>query len=529
MVAVIRRGAALALAALLLLPLVGLALPVAAQGGVAISGSFYRQDFHMSPGSQIASPSIYIIVSNNKEEELHFELTYQAPPGVEILASADHFSLEPGEQKKVYLTVKVGEWAVPGDYELLVSARVIPSQSGGIAVAVGVAQSAELTIVGESAWVSATALTPDGELMEVVLRPFHLRNGARYEIAFSQTGSLEAKVVPGRYSAAAYISGEKRAEEYFDVAPDEEKSVTLTPSTVYLSGLSIAPSLYTETGELASAKLNYTIKNLYQPLEDVEAILKISRNGEALEEISLLSLPSLDVGSTSGSYNYAPQEWLGGTYCFSIQLYAQGEAYAQGETQLVVGTTSVGTAFATMSSRINISTKIDTEGKAVEKVEVTSRDKKAWIEIEPAASALTAAGEPLQEVEIEVVAELPPLPENTITIGPAYRFGPEGASFEPPLKLTLSYVPQHIPPGVAEKDLVLASYDAEHGWQELQTELDRQNHLASAEVSHFSYFALISVPVEPLNLWLIVGIAAGVLVVGMAILLVVLLRGRRQY
>jgi len=514
MVTMLRRGAKAA-PFLLILVLVCLVLPASANGGIAISGSFYRQDFCLPQGSQIANPSIYVIVFNNEDEELYFELTYQAPPGVEVLFSVQRFPLQPGEQKQVYLTVKVAEIAVPGDYELLVSAQASRGQAGGTTVAVAAAQRAELTIWGESAWVSATALTPEGKPMEATLRLFHLRDGTRWEIAFSQTGSLEAKVVPGRYSVVAYISGEKRGEEWFDIAADEEKSITLTPSTVYITGLSIVPSLYVESGELASAKLVYTIKNLYQPLKEIEVILKIACNGETVEEIPLLSLPTLDVGSTSGSYNYAPQKWLGGDYSFSIQLYTQGKLYAQDETQLVVALTSVGTPYAASRFTINISDKIGEDGKTLEKVLVTSPDEKAWIEIEPATAALTADGKPLREVETEVVAELPPLPQNTIPIGPAYRFGPEGANFEPPLKLTLSYALQHIPPSVAEKELVLASYDAEQGWWKLETELDSQNHLASARVSHFSYFALIapiSTPKE-VNLALIGEIIAGVVII----------------
>ena len=50
----------------------------------------------------------------------------------------------------------------------------------------------------------------------------------------------------------------------------------------------------------------------------------------------------------------------------------------------------------------------------------------------------------------------PPPPKDTSIIGLAYNFGPDRATFDPPITLTRSYDPNDIPESVAEEDLVLA-------------------------------------------------------------------------
>jgi len=71
---------------------------------------------------------------------------------------------------------------------------------------------------------------------------------------------------------------------------------------------------------------------MYQPLKDVTAVLKVSLEDKLVEEMELISLPTLDVGTTTGSQTYIPAEgWRNGTYNFKIELYVQGELYAQSQ------------------------------------------------------------------------------------------------------------------------------------------------------------------------------------------------------
>ena len=123
-----------------------------------------------------------------------------------------------------------------------------------------------------------------------------------------------------------------------------------------------------------------------------------------------------------------------------------------------------------------------------------------WLEIsvDSGTEALTEGQEPLQEITIEEICfGFPPPPANAYVVGCAYDFGPEGATFDPPITITLNYDPGLIPEGVAEEDLVIALYDAATGeWTVLPSIVDTENNTITAQVSGFTMFAVYS-PAPP--------------------------------
>lgn len=317
----------------LLLSLIGLFwLPVSlayAQGGVAMSGPFCGWQFEMPQGSETSSPEAFAIVFNNSDEALTIRMTSKAPDGVEVALSKSEFLLEPGAQQKVFIAVSVSEDAIPGEYDLIITATASRvTEAGKIGLATALAMRASLTVVGEAAWANISVVSPDGEPVVAVVRLFKIIEGREKEFAYSDTGTLEVKVSPGQYLARAYVGGEKLTEEAFDIAADETKTITFSVRTVYFAGVCALPNYYTETGELAFAKVAYTLFNLYQPMADVEVILKVTKDGVLLEQIPLLSLDTLDIGSVGGSHNYIPPRgWKNGKYGFKLELYTEGKLY----------------------------------------------------------------------------------------------------------------------------------------------------------------------------------------------------------
>ena len=76
-----------------------------------------------------------------------------------------------------------------------------------------------------------------------------------------------------------------------------------------------------------------------------------------------------------------------------------------------------------------------------------------------------------------------------------YDFGPDGATLEPPITLTITYNPALIPEGVAEENLVIAMWDEDAGeWVELPGPftIDTENNTISAPVSHFTAFTVLA-------------------------------------
>ena len=317
-----------------LIPLVLLAslfipAPAEAQGGIALSGSFYRQAFEIPQGSSVSGPSIYVVVFNNGDEELIVRMSTEAPVGVNISLSEYDFTIPPGGQQKVMIGMEVAEDAVPGEYEISITAESYKEGVSGIQLMGAAAQNANLKVVGESALVKVNMANPNGAPVVGTVRLFKVIEGQNHEFAYSDTGELEARVSPGSFIASSYVAGEKLAEEAFNIAADEEKTITLIVRTVYFEGFGIVPNYYTETGKLAFVQLVYTINNLYQTYPEAEAVLKVTFDGTPLEETTVATLTPLEKGRVELKYNYIPAGgWVDGTYGFMLQLNLEGEPYA---------------------------------------------------------------------------------------------------------------------------------------------------------------------------------------------------------
>ena len=138
---------------------------------------------------------------------------------------------------------------------------------------------------------------------------------------------------------------------------------------------------------------------------------------------------------------------------------------------------------------------ISEQGEVLESIERTSSDGNTTIVVPEGTIALDEDGNPLSTLMVEAVSEPPPPPEGAHIVGLAYDFGPEGATFDPPLTITFRYDPSDIPAGVAEGDLVIAYYDAATGqWVVLPSVVDPETNTITATVSHFTEFAIIAAP-----------------------------------
>jgi len=314
----------------LLVLLFSMAAPFAAYagGGLAMSGSFYRQEFEIPQGTSIQSPSVFVVVFNNGTEELKVKMSSQAPLGVNISLSETAFSIPPNGQQQVLVEVAVAKDAAPGDYEVSVTAESYKEGVSGIQLAGAASQKAKLKVLGESALISAQATSPDGSPIVATIRLYRQAGDQQLEVSYSETGKLEVKVAPGSFIAVSYIGGEKVAEESFTVAANDNKTVILSGKTVYFQGFGEVPNSRKSDGKLAFAEIVYSIKNLYQSVPKAEIFLEVSMNGTLVEEFSLATLSPLELGSKEFSYRYIPSEgWQDGDYSFKLRLELDGKLY----------------------------------------------------------------------------------------------------------------------------------------------------------------------------------------------------------
>ena len=321
----------------------GIASPVSTKaedwGGIAMSGSFYTQSFEIPQGSSVSGPSIYVTVHNTSDELLHVKMYSTVPDGVTLtlssagigIGSAEEFDLLSGEQRQLLIAVAVADIVPPETYSIMISAEGYRDTGEGLAIVGSAAEEATLTVIGESAVVTVDSLAPSGEPVTGTIRLFRVIGDNQYECASSTTGHLEARVPPGHYVVWAEMNGTKQegTEQEFDLVADEQKSLTLTIEIIYFELFDILPAYHPETNELGAVRISYTVRNVYQQVDKAEVRLVVTRNGDPLEEVSILTMEPLGVGRTGVPWDYTPSAgWQDGTYGFSLRLFINGELYA---------------------------------------------------------------------------------------------------------------------------------------------------------------------------------------------------------
>ena len=146
---------------------------------------------------------------------------------------------------------------------------------------------------------------------------------------------------------------------------------------------------------------------------------------------------------------------------------------------------------------------ISEQGNLLKLLQVSSADNKVTILLGKDASCRDKEDNRLSTITIINQTDCPPVPEDYDIIGTAYEFQPAGAKFAPALSLTLSYVDNDVPQYASEEDVYIAYYDTTaENWVRLTSQVDTENNIVTAPVSHFTTFAIMggaAIPPTPAN------------------------------
>jgi hypothetical protein len=150
---------------------------------------------------------------------------------------------------------------------------------------------------------------------------------------------------------------------------------------------------------------------------------------------------------------------------------------------------------------IDISGSISGNGTVTQNIVYSVLAGQAVLNIAPGTTALTAASGPLQSLAVEEDCfSVPAAPAGAYIIGCAYDYQPNGATFNPAVTLTLKYDPGLVPAGVDASKLVIAYYDAGTSrWIVTPSVVDTVNHAVTAQIGHFSLFAIYSTTATPVT------------------------------
>jgi hypothetical protein len=143
---------------------------------------------------------------------------------------------------------------------------------------------------------------------------------------------------------------------------------------------------------------------------------------------------------------------------------------------------------------INVGSIVNAVGTFSQSATVTSSEGLATVSI-PRGTTGTVNGLSLSTITV-TQQTAPPSPSAKFKLlGTAYDFGPNGATFNPPISLAFGYNPANIPAGIAENSLGVAFYDSAAGqWVALPgSVVYDEGYTITVQVSHFTYFAVVAV------------------------------------
>ncbi len=131
---------------------------------------------------------------------------------------------------------------------------------------------------------------------------------------------------------------------------------------------------------------------------------------------------------------------------------------------------------------------LNAAGVTLASAKLTTGDGRASLTIAAGTRMLDSSGQPLWSLSATVPTG--PLPTSIDTIIAAWDFGPQGATFVPPMTLTLAYSAQTLSAGVLGDTLYIAFWNGSV-WQKLPSMVDTNARTVSAPISHFTLFAIM--------------------------------------
>jgi hypothetical protein len=226
-------------------------------------------------------------------------------------------------------------------------------------------------------------------------------------------------------------------------------------------------------------------------------------NGDTLSAylVSDVSHGSLTL-QTNGSFVYTPDEDYTGTDVFSYRA-SDGQASSNTATVgLVVngggdvnggggdngGDENDNLEITSVYNFVNAAGKFNIEAIA------NSSDGQVIITIPKDTIGTNSKGVRLVSIAIEkIVADLPPPPDDAVIVGSVYDITPDGALFNPPISLTISYSESRVPPEVSQMNLVIGTYNRIVGeWEIIPSSANLADKTVTAHLGHFSTYAILA-------------------------------------
>ena len=125
---------------------------------------------------------------------------------------------------------------------------------------------------------------------------------------------------------------------------------------------------------------------------------------------------------------------------------------------------------------------------------MTEEDTVLVIALSRQMTALDKDGDELESITISKEDNPPQPPGGRYFVGTVYNMAPDGAVFAPPLSLSVAYDEADLPQEMVENELYLAYCDDKGQWVDLTSEVNTEANRVTADVNHFTLFAIMARP-----------------------------------
>lgn len=309
-------------------------------------------------------------------------------------------------------------------------------------------------------------------------------------------------VFPGLESMSLYLDqvqylGEKPSPPNINpvpIAPKVESGVTNLNITLNAPGEAIATT---------SIDVNIQVQS--PNMEKGSLFLYLQKGNEEKTLIKEVSIP----GNVMLKESILTPDYSG-----NVTVIAELKDYYIGGQQIILPNPLVKTIDISLVRRpLQAAGKIDEKGVIKQTTQVASPDGNADIRLPTGTVALTADNHPVNELTITVNPS-PPVDSERLIVGSAYNLEPSGARFEPPIRISIKYDKTQLDKDINENELAIAYFNPVSGWEKLPGSLDKNQQLVSADIGHFSLFAIVG-EVAGFNYWLmgLIGAGIGILVI----------------
>lgn len=307
---------------------VGLIQTVQANGGFGVSGSFSNYHYRLVPGETIETPGVNVVFFNNYDIDIEVELSPNGPSGVTFLLDDLIVAIPANTSLSIPIGISVEENAVPGEYTLGLSARVIPQTVSGIQVVGAAELRTRLSIFGEAADLRVDSFDVMGNIFTLNLRLFRVDGNTLAPVDESNTGILERRYVPGLYRLFAYFDGVEVFRTDITLEDQDVILKEIIASTVFIDNFTVIPQ-FTDPDDISTfttARMRYSIRNIYEPptgpLQDIRLGMRVIYLDNDLGISEEAVIPFLPALSFDGSFTFSPPGgWRAGLYEFQLFAY----------------------------------------------------------------------------------------------------------------------------------------------------------------------------------------------------------------